>query len=133
MTTRDNYYRKPGNRVNVPDDLTNRPADKQINKIIAIARYKFHWGRKAIFNYICESVHDAGIRVTIEDAKHYKYSALLQTLTTAEKSLVIKRLEQIEKRNGEAVKMALADAAGAVGMKIKDGVKAIGKIFEEVK
>lgn len=86
----------------------DRPADKQINKIIAIAKYKFHWGRKAIFNYILESVKDSGLRVTIEDAKHYKYSALLQTLSVSEKSLVIKRLEQIEKRNNAAGRCAIA-------------------------
>lgn len=86
-------------KVATANATNDKPVDKQINKIIAIAKYKFHWKRKAIFNYICDSVHDAGIRVTMEDARHYKYSSLLGSLSIEEKSLVIKRLEKIEKRN----------------------------------
>jgi len=81
------------------NEKNSLPVDRQINKIIAIAKYKFWWGRKAIFNYCIKTVPGCDERVSEKERMRYSTSALFQKLTKAEKSLIIQRLEQIEKRN----------------------------------
>lgn len=78
------------------------PVDRQINKIIAVAKYKFQWKRKNIFNYCVESVPGCDGRISERGRRNYATSELFQKLTKAEKSHIIQRLEQIEKRNAKS-------------------------------
>lgn len=78
-----------------------READKhrQIKKITKIYKYKFGWSRKIMFLYILKSIPEAKARIVPEALKGYNISMLYAALSKKELSLIIKRLEQIEKRN----------------------------------
>lgn len=78
-----------------------READKQrqIKKITKIYKYKFGWSRKTMFLYILKSIPEAKARILPEALKNYNISMLYSALSKKEMSLVIQRLEQIEKRN----------------------------------
>lgn len=75
--------------------------DKQVNKIIKIAKYKFGWSRKTIFKFI--EGHLPGLpiyRYLSERAiKNYSTRCLFAAMSKADKSYIIKILEQIERRN----------------------------------
>ncbi len=73
--------------------------DKQVRRIVRIAKYKFHWSRKSLFGYILKSFPELESRLKPDEIKYSKTSALYQLMTSQEKSLIIKRLEQIEKKN----------------------------------
>lgn len=76
-----------------------RRVDSQVNTIIRIAKYKLHWTRSSIFSFMLETCPEYRKRLTDHEIKHSKTSALFQLMTSADKSLVIKRLDQIQKRN----------------------------------
>lgn len=77
-----------------------RRVDKQVNTIIRIAKYKLHWKRSSIFSFMLETCPEYRKRLTDHEIKHSKTSALFMLMTSADKSLVIKRLDQIQKRDG---------------------------------
>lgn len=73
--------------------------DKQVKRIVKIAKYNFHWSRKALFNFILKTHESLKPRLKPEEIKYSKTSALYQLMDSKQKSLVIKRLDQIERRN----------------------------------
>lgn len=73
--------------------------DKQVRTIVRIAKYKLSWKRSAIFSYILETCPELRERLTTHEIKNSKTSALYQLMDSKQKSLVIKRLDQIQKRN----------------------------------
>jgi hypothetical protein len=75
--------------------------DRQIRAIIRVAKYKLRWKRSSIFSYILESCPELRERLNVHEIKHSKTSALFQLMDSSQKSLVIKRLDQIQKHNKE--------------------------------
>jgi hypothetical protein len=73
--------------------------DKQVRTIIRIAKYKFGWSRSALFTYILQTCPELRERLTNREIKNSKTSALYQIMNSKQKSLVIQRLDQIQKRN----------------------------------
>lgn len=83
-------------------EILQRSADdKQIRKIYAIAKWKFGWGRKAIFGYILSTLPALGELIDEDARKHYNLTKLFAVMGKDAKSLVIKRLIEIEKVNRE--------------------------------
>jgi hypothetical protein len=73
--------------------------DRQINKIYAIAKYKFHWKRSSIFSFMLETCPEHRERLTGPEIKRSKLSALFSLMSSGDKYKVIKRLTLIEARN----------------------------------
>ena len=80
--------------------IINKP-DRQINKIIKIAKYNFKWGRKAIYNFILRNIPGLIERTDEASRKFYSTRKLFAAMSKSEKSQIIKILEQIERRNNE--------------------------------
>jgi len=76
-----------------------RRIDKQVNAIIAIAKYKFKWRRSTLFRYILGTFPELEVRLTPREKKYSMTSALYQIMDGRQKSTIIKRLDQIQKRN----------------------------------
>lgn len=78
---------------------TLRKIDRQVNKIIAITKYKFGWSRKAIYKFCIQYIEpDKYEKVHFECGKAYSTSKLFQHLSQEQKSSIIKRLEKIERK-----------------------------------
>ena len=77
-----------------------RYTDKQIAAIVAL-KYKLHWPRRVLFNYICDTFpeEDFRSRLTEKERRFWNTSALYQLMTAKQKSKIIQRLDQIKKRN----------------------------------
>lgn len=73
--------------------------DKQVRTIIRVAKYKLGWKRSSLFSYILETCPELRERLTNQEIKHSKTSALYTLMDSKQKSLVIQRLDQIQKRN----------------------------------
>jgi len=87
-----------------PDNVVLPGRDKQIDMIISIAKHQFGWRRKTIFTKIVEYVPSLKLTWLYEEAKRgYSTSKLFSLMTTAEKSVVIKRLLMIQKKNQAAL------------------------------
>ena len=76
-----------------------RRIDRQVNAIIAIAKYKFRWRRSTLFRYILNTFPELEVRLTPREKKYSITSALYQIMDGRQKSTIIKRLDQIQKRN----------------------------------
>lgn len=78
-----------------------RESDKQrqIKKITKLWKYKFGWSRKIIFLYILKTLPELKAQITEECLKSFNLSQLYAATDKKQLSLVIQRLEQIEKRN----------------------------------
>lgn len=76
-------------------------ADKQrqIKKITKIYKYVFGWSRKTIILYILKSIPDLKSRVTEEAIKNANITSVYATMSKKELSLIIKKLEMIERKN----------------------------------
>ncbi len=79
--------------------LADTTVNSQVNKIVAIARYRFRWSRKALFNFILETFPDLKDGLSERQIKFHTTSALYAAMDSTQKSKIIQRLEQIEKRN----------------------------------
>lgn len=73
--------------------------DRQVCKIVRIAKYKFHWKRKTIFDKILEFNPELAELLFDEDKRFHKTSSLYRLMSKEQKSHFIKFLEQIEKTN----------------------------------
>lgn len=90
-----------------PDDIVNEAREiiagstesKQVNKIFKIAKHNFGWSRKAIFEYALETCPDLKNDLSEGTLKNYNTRRLFAAMNQRQKSLMIQRLEQIEKRN----------------------------------
>ena len=78
-----------------------RRIDKQVNAIVAIAKYKFKWRRKTLFDYILKTFPEMEVRLSPREKKYSMTSALYQIMDGRQKSTIIKRLDQIQKHNRE--------------------------------
>lgn len=78
-----------------------READKQrqIKKITKIYKYIFGWSRKTAFLYILKSLPELKGSITPDCLKAYNLTMLYAAMDKKQLSLIIKRLEQIEKNN----------------------------------
>ena len=72
---------------------------RQIRKITKLYKYKFGWPRSTAFLYILKSVPELVPDITEDTLKHYNLTRLYAAMDKKQLSHVIKRLEQIEKRN----------------------------------
>lgn len=79
----------------------NYKRDRQVNLIIRIAKYKFGWGRKALFEFCLKHVEGLEKRMPEEALKNYSTTRLFAGMSRAEKSHIIQVLEKIERRNIE--------------------------------
>jgi hypothetical protein len=75
---------------------------RQIRKITKLYKYKFGWSRSTAFLYILKSVPEIVKEITEHGLKNYNLTQLYAAMDKKQLSLVIKRLEQIEKRNESA-------------------------------
>lgn len=73
--------------------------DKQVSRIIKIAKYKFHWRRKAIYEFITGHIEGLTERIPETAQKHYSTTRMFAAMSRPEKSKIIQILEQIERRN----------------------------------
>jgi len=76
-----------------------RRIDTQVNAIVAIAKYKLKWKRRALFNYILGTFPELEARMTERETRYSITSALYQIMDGRQKSTIIKRLDQIQKKN----------------------------------
>ena len=78
-----------------------RQTDKQrqIKKITRIYKYKFGWSRKTLFLYVMKTMPEVVSNITEESLKNYNLSQLYAAMDKRSLSTLIKKLEQIEKRN----------------------------------
>lgn len=76
-----------------------RRIDRQVNCIVAIAKYKFKWRRSTLFRYILNTFPELEDRLTPREMRYSITSALYQIMDGRQKSTIIKRLDQIQKRN----------------------------------
>ena len=78
-----------------------RETDKQrqIKKITKIYKYKFGWSRKTLFLYVMRSMPEIVENITEDSLKSYNLTQLYAAMDKKQLSTLIKKLEQIEKRN----------------------------------
>lgn len=72
---------------------------RQIRKITKIYKYKFGWPRSSAFLFILKTVPELKETMCEDTLKHYNLTRLYAAATKKQLGQVIKRLEQIEKRN----------------------------------
>lgn len=82
-------------------NLLIREADKQrqVKKITKLYKYKFGWSRKTIFLYILKTLPELKEKITEECLKNSNLTQLYAAAEKKQLSVVIQRLEQIEKKN----------------------------------
>lgn len=78
--------------------------DRQRAAIIKIAKYKFNWSNEALFSYIAEMFPNYLKHLTNWEIKNSKLYKLFGRLTAKDADRIIKRLDQIQKRNKNARK-----------------------------
>jgi hypothetical protein len=76
----------------------------QRNKIIAITKYNFKWSPEAAFSFIAEMFPDYRKRLSLWEIENSKINKLYALLNKKDADKIIKRLEQVEKRNKQAAK-----------------------------
>jgi hypothetical protein len=72
---------------------------RQIRKITKLYKYKFGWSRSTAFLYILKTLPELLTSISEDIMKHYNLTRLYAAADKRQLSLVIKRLEMIEKRN----------------------------------
>lgn len=78
----------------------NRASKNQQKAIIKIAKYNLHWGDDAIISYILDTIPDLRKRMLSFEIEHNKVWRFLGALNVKQADRLIKRLDQIKKRNG---------------------------------
>lgn len=73
--------------------------DRQIAKIIRLTKYKFGWGRKAIFQFTIRHIAGLENRISPDVKKNFNTSRMFAAMSKEEKSHLIQILEKIERRN----------------------------------
>jgi hypothetical protein len=73
------------------------PKARQIRKATRLWKYVLRWTRKSFFLYVLRWF--PSLDIPEHARKHYNLSSMYASMTKSELSNIIKRLEQIEKRN----------------------------------
>lgn len=76
-----------------------RMSSNQRACIIKITKYKFNWGLAATFSYILETFPQFRKRLSPWEIQNNKLRKLYSFLTAKDADKIIKRLDQIQKRN----------------------------------
>lgn len=79
--------------------IRNTDKQRQIKKITKIYKYKFGWSRKTIFLYVMKSMPEVVTSINEDSIKGYNLTQLYAAMDKRQLSTLIKKLEQIEKRN----------------------------------
>jgi RecG-like helicase len=79
--------------------IRNTDKQRQIKKITKIYKYKFGWSRKTLFLYVMKTMPEVVEFITEESLKSYNLTQLYAAMEKKQLSTLIKKLEQIEKRN----------------------------------
>ncbi len=79
--------------------IRNTDKQRQIKKITKIYKYKFGWSRKTIFIYIMRTMPEVIENIPEPTLKSYNLTQLYAAMNKRQLSTLIKKLEQIEKRN----------------------------------
>ena len=88
----------------VSGNLSQPPATANIAQrkaIIKITKYTLHWSPEATFSYCLETCPALRNRLNIFEIKRSKLSALYNALSVSQASKIIKRLDQLIKKNGK--------------------------------
>lgn len=80
----------------------NHITDRQRNAILKLARHNFGWSDAAIFSYIAEMFPEKRKKMNTWEVQNSKIYKLFGMLSSKEADKVIKRLDQIKKRNSGA-------------------------------
>lgn len=75
--------------------------DKQVAAITAL-KYKLKYSRAHLFNFILKLFPGLKDRLTAQEIKYYKVSALYKLLDASEKSMIIKKMDLIKKNKNAA-------------------------------
>lgn len=77
----------------------NRSSQAQRNAIIKISRYILGWKDESIVGYILETIPELRKKMLEYEIKKHKVYRLLNALNVKQADKVIKRLDQIQRRN----------------------------------